>query len=837
MKKFGLFILMMCLSVCLFAQRVNIKGVVKDSKNGENLMFANCILQYKTDTIGIFKGETTDTEGKFLFQKIKKRDLILKISYVGYQTYRYEIKSSDFINGQDIDLGEIKMEVLDNLEEVQIVAQRKRIEIDDDKMMVNIDDAMTGMVSNAFDLLRLVPGVVIDNDENITLNGQSGVQFQYNGREMKMDWDGIKDMLKSMTPEMIDQFEVLKNPGVRYDAEGTAGIINIRMKKAQHYGINGSINLRSSVRDKYNYSFGEGGRLNFVNDRWIISGGYNNNDSWYGQQDKADSTHRYTWRGIDTTFFRGYSGERKNKSHRNSFDFSASYSLDTTSTLSFDARYSWDNSPYSNNTSSTFISHNPNYYDVDSMYYSSSGSKNDGNRLNLGLGYVKKLSADDTKLSMDLDYSTNNNNSYSESEISYYDGAIYNDSFLNRRQGYQRTTDNKSHNVSFRADYYKPLGKGNRFEAGIKSNLNYSDRDYLSELYNGTSYVNNPFETNRFKYTENINSLYASLTNKFFDRRLSVRLGIRMEQTNTKGKQVVMDLVNTLHYFNIFPNVRLGYKFSDDKEFSVNYNYRLMRPWSNQLNPFLSKRDDYNYSTGNPALEPSYSHNISVSYSSNFIFFPSVSYNHSYNNRETLRVPMDDSYGVEYNDLAQITYPINLGTSDRISGHLSYNKSIGMKWFIGLNCGLDYKYINSTASGVNVSNDGFNWNISANVFGTLSYDIRLSVLFMYNSSLITVFGKSTGWQSLHASLSKEFFDKKLNVSVSSSWNGFQQSHSETEYLNYKYESWGVKWTPTVNFSVRYKFGKFYQNKQIKKQQLQSHDDDSSDQSENGNMGE
>ncbi len=827
MRRAIIYFLMLFAGCVAMAQRVNIKGVVQDSQSGEKLMFANCILQYKTDTIGIFKGETTNENGEFEFKKIKKRNIILKVSYVGYNIFRREISEKDFIEGKDIDLGVIAMEK-DELQVVEITAQRKRIEIDDDKMNVNIDENMAAMVSSAFDLLRLVPGVMIDGDEKLTLNGKSGVQFQYNGRELKMDWDGIKDMLKSMSPEMIEQFEVLKNPGVRYDAEGTAGIINIKMKKAKNYGLNGTVNLGSGYENKINYSFNEGMRLNFVNDKWIISAGMNNSNSWYGTYYKEDSSYRYTWVGKDTTLFKYYSGADDATSAWRGVDFSASYSLDTTSTLSFDARYNYNKSPFNQSTDETYMSHAPHYYDVDSSYFNTSGYQSNGSSASFGLGYVKKLSADDTKFSMDLDYSTNSNETSSLSDVAYYNKDNATEEELLRRQGYKRQNESESHNASFRADYYKPLGRGNRFEMGIKSKISYSDRDYNSLLFNQATneYTNNPYESNRFKYTENINSFYASLTNKYFDKKLSVRLGLRMEQTNTKGEQVNNGEINTLHYFNVFPNVRLGYKFSDDKELGLNYSYRLRRPWSSQLNPFVKKSDDYNYSTGNPALEPSYSHSFNLSYSSDFAFFPSLSYTHSYNESETMRVPLDDSWGItDYNALAQITYPINFGTSDMLGLDLSYNKSIGTTWYIGISGGVDYTHIASTAGGIKaVSNDGFSYNIQANVFGTIMWDIRLSAFFMYYSSNITGFGKGSGWQYSNISLSRDFFDKKLNVSFSVRLPQFKDSYNESTYMNYRYETWRQKDKPMFHVSLRYKFGKFYQNKQVQKQQLQSHDD-------------
>ncbi|MBR1627553.1 MAG: carboxypeptidase-like regulatory domain-containing protein, partial [Bacteroidales bacterium] len=236
MKKLNLIAIAILICNTLFAQSVNIKGTVKDAQTNNKLPYANCILQYKTDTVGIYKGVITEDDGSFTFKKIRKRDLILKISFVGYKTYRQEINSSQFDSGEDIDLGEIALELNEVLDEVKIVAERKRIVTEGDKLTMNVDDGMANMVTNAFELLKLVPGVMIDNSENITLNGQSGVQFQYNGRDMKLDWSAVKDMLKGMTPEMIDSYEVLKNPGVKYDAEGTAGIINIKIKKNQQYG-------------------------------------------------------------------------------------------------------------------------------------------------------------------------------------------------------------------------------------------------------------------------------------------------------------------------------------------------------------------------------------------------------------------------------------------------------------------------------------------------------------------------------------------------------------------------------------------------------------------------
>ena len=151
MKRISLILTLFCLCFSLSAQHCDIKGKVFDSERNEALAFANCILRYKTDTLGIYKGVASDTNGCFIFKNIKKRDLILEIQYVGFEKYKKEIPAKSFEKGKDIDLGTILLQFLGDLNEVVVTAQRTRSEIDDDKLTMNIDEGMANMLSNAFD--------------------------------------------------------------------------------------------------------------------------------------------------------------------------------------------------------------------------------------------------------------------------------------------------------------------------------------------------------------------------------------------------------------------------------------------------------------------------------------------------------------------------------------------------------------------------------------------------------------------------------------------------------------------------------------------------------------
>lgn len=832
MKKILLLFVIVCNLSLVYGQNYTIKGKVLDAKNKEKLIYANCVLHYSTDSLGIYKGEVSDTNGEYVIKRVKPRDLILEISYVGYKTYKRRIQKEEF-KDKVLNIEDIYLEMDVALQGVEIVAKRKLIEIDDDKMRVNVDEQMASTVDNAFDLLKLVPGVVIDNQENIKLNGKSGVQFQYNGRQLKMSWSALKDMLKSMSPDMVDQFEVLTNPGVKYDAEGTAGIINIKIKKNQHYGINGSVGITSSMRDKGTYGYTPSGRLNFVNDKWIVSLGVSFREGFSQREAGKDSSYRYTWiNETDTTFFRSIDSGYSNNYTSPSLDFSASYSLDSLSTLSLAANYHHSNTPFYSTNSFVDILQNP-YLAIDSMYHTYSGNKNHSQNTSFSLGYVRQIDTLDSKLSSDLDFQYNSSYSNDISQVSYYQTNQMIEDNLLREQGYNRINDDKSYNLSWRADLYKVFNKKMKFEAGIKSQYSFDDRDYSSLIKQDGQYINNPYETNRFKYHENINSLYASFTAKFFNNKLSLRSGLRLEQTNTKGEQTNVDSINTRHYFNVFPSIRLAYKFADDNEIVANYSYRISRPWSNSLNPFIEKQSDYSFSTGNPYLEPQYTHYVSLGHSFKYALFSSISYSHTNNNIKYISTPIDSTYSFTHSELALINSPVNLGSSESFSFNLSFNKSIISAWYLGIFSTISYDKTNSFGLKEKVSREGWSYNLNVNSFVSLPYKIRLNLYYMFYSA--SYVGISTGysWQYLWAGLGKSFFDDSFSVNLSCNWSLNQTSHSKTEYMNYITEYWQAPYRPYWNLSFRYRFGKFYQNKQVKKMQLQDFDSRTSGQNSRG----
>lgn len=800
------------------AQRYSIKGKIIDQNTKENLMFVNCTLYKEGDTINIYKGVAADTSGNFIIKGIRKNNFDLELSFVGYEKHRLRIGIDKFREERLIDLGNIAMNSTGNLEGVEITARVQRIEIEEDKLIMNINEELAGSVLSAFELLKRVPGVFIDKDDKLQLNGKSGVLFQYNGRDLKLDYTSIVDMLKGMTPDQIERFEVMTNPGVRYDAEGTAGIINIRIKKNQNYGVNGSVWGQTSYQTALQY-YGSA-RLSYVDDNWTTSIGFSPM-RWASKSESREE--RYTSDSDDDTIL--FRTERDNEWiwENNNLNLNANYLIDTTRTVGLSLYYTDGGNPLIENIVPYRISSYPNYFtEVDSSYINSSEHQGIRRNFGIGLDYVRKLDTTDTRISYDLSYSHSENTGKLLNTNEYFIGDI--NTILSRREGYKRNTLSSSNNLSARADYFKPIKKTMRFEAGAKTNFNFNDKDFNSLILDTSTntYLNDKMQSNHFKYFENINSLYASFSNTF-KKKLNIRLGIRAEQTNTKGHQYAIDSINTINYFDIFPNLRLNYKFRDDNQLSLSYSYRISRPWSGSLDPFITKNSEYSYSTGNPYIKPQYSHSISLSHSFKYMLFTNISYSFTQDDINWLQGPIDSNL-FTHNPLALISIPINFGSNHNLNFRLSFNKEF-FNWFrLSSSFGTTYIKILSSTNTAYIDRDNWSYNGNISTDFTLPKKWNISLYYYFYSSSIYGLRSSSSSQDISINLSKKFFNDRfvLGLSLSDLFD-INKNYSETRYLNTLSKSWGNYQGPRFSFSIRYSFGRYYKNKQVQKPQTENFD--------------
>ena len=800
------------------AQRYSIKGKIIDNVTKENLMFVNCVLYKESDSINMYKGVSADTSGNFIIKGVRKNNLNLELSFVGYEKHRLKLGIDRFKEDKEIDLGVIDMTSTGNLEGVEITARIDRIQVDEDKLTMNIDEQLVASASSAFDLLKKVPGVFVDKDDKLTLNGKSGVMFQYNGRDLKLDYSSIVDMLKGMSPDQVEKFEVMTNPGVKYDAEGTAGIINIRIKKNQNYGVNGSVWGQSSYQTALQY-YGSA-RLSYVDDNWTTSIGFS--PMRYANKGKSRE-ERYTSKAEGDTILFRTEKEEEWVWQNNNLNLSANYLIDTNRTIGLSLYYTGGGNPLIENSEPYRISSYPNYFSkVDSSYISKGGYEGGRNNLGIGLDYVKKLDTLDSKISFDFGYSHSENDGSSSSLNEYFLGDI--NTILSRREGYERNTLSSTNNMSARVDYFKPIKKTMRLEAGAKTNFNFNDNDFESLVLDTSTngYLSDEMQSKHFKYFENINSLYASFSNTF-KKKLNIRLGIRAEQTNTKGHQYAIDSINTRNYFDIFPNLSMNYKFQDDNQLKLTYSYRISRPWSGSLDPFISKYSEYSYSTGNPYIKPQYAHSISLAHSFKYMLFTDISYSFTQDDINWLESPIDSNLFL-HNPLALMSIPINFGSTHNLYFSASFNKEFFSWLSFSSSFGASYvKILSSTKQGqINRENWSYNGNISSDF--TLPKKWEISVYYYFYSSSMYGLSTSSSSQDISISVSKKFFNDKFGLTASiSDLFDMNKNYSETRYLNTLSKSWGNYQGPRVAFSLRYNFGKYYKNKQVQKPQVENFD--------------
>jgi outer membrane receptor protein involved in Fe transport len=493
------------------------------------------------------------------------------------------------------------------LKTVIVTGTRPLVEHLIDRTVINPEALISNAGVSALDVLDNSPGVTVDQNGAITLQGKSGVQVFIDDKPTYLSGEDLANYLRSMPSSTIDRIELMPNPPAKYDAAGTAGIINIRTKRIKEKGFNGNLNLaygqgiytRTNNSLNLNYRYG---RLNLA-----TSFGYNLNNTY-----NEVHLNRYfdqSITGISPNFFQ-YSYTRpihNNYNTRLALDF---YSTDkTTLGIGLTGMLTTGSG---RTTSTSLLSGAQDQPDSTILADNRDNRKfeNGGINLNYRHAYDKK----GWEHTIDLDYLTYQTrlNQTFVNDSYYPDGALY-DSTL--ETGHLPTT---IHIFAAKTDYTQPLADGITLSAGLKSS--YTHTDNIADYYNVIGGTAEPdyTQTNHFIYSENINSAYVNATRNF--RRLSLQAGLRFENTIANGHQLgnpqVPDSSFSRNYNGLFPTFYLQYKFDSGGRDQIIFNYgrRVDRPYYGQLDPFLFPLDKFTYNAGNPFLLPSYTDVLQLSY-------------------------------------------------------------------------------------------------------------------------------------------------------------------------------------------------------------------------------
>jgi hypothetical protein len=575
-----------------------ITGKITDQK-GEPVPYANVALVQLDGAL--VDGAVSDEDGSFLIESTKTAKVKLVVSSIGYVSFSSE--PFDLVLGASKDFGNLSIsDEMTGLDEVTVKASRPEIIIEADKTIINVEGTVMAEGSNALDVVGRSPGIYVDQDGNINLNGRTGATVMINDRPTYMSATDLANFLRSMSADNIKSIEVINNPSARFDAEGSAGVINIQLKKNNIDGVFGNVQLGA----QYNGQFAPtaGMTLNVKKGKWSTNGTFNYNE--FAQYNDLEINRNFSLEQGISSFNQDSRITSRYKTP--SFNGSANYEINPNQNLGLNVQASSSTDKTTNSSGTVVTNPGQDYNNFIESFNDSEGTRN---RLFTNLHYDAKLDTLGSKISADVDFTIMDSDNSSLLENSYWSGN--NDPNLSYTD--QILTLNDMYYTIFTAkvDFTKSLKGGKTLETGLKGSWVESDNNLdLSRAENEGPFEPDP-NSNRFIYNENVLAAYATLKGSFSEK-ISYQAGLRGEYSDIVGNSVTLNQVNKQDYFNLFPSVFVQQKVSDKYQIVYNANRRITRPNYRLLNPFVYYIDPLTSETGNPNLKPQYSTNFEMNH-------------------------------------------------------------------------------------------------------------------------------------------------------------------------------------------------------------------------------
>lgn len=736
MRKFITIVFLTIITTLSKAQ--SITGTANDEAN-KSLAAASVSLHKAIDS-SIIKIAVSNTNGSYFFENTANGKYFVTITAIGFA----KGNSTFFeVNNNDIKVPVIILKKASKqLGEVVVTNKKPMIEVRADKTIFNIENSINATGSDAFELLRKSPGVMVDKDDNVSLSGKNGVQIYIDGRPSPLAGKDLANFLKTIQSSNIEAIELITNPSAKYDAAGNAGIINIRLKKNKSYGTNGSVNAGYAVGiySKYN----TGINLNNRNKKVNLFGSYNYNNS------KNASTIDIYREIRDTSFDQKGRMTNTNLSHNIKAGIDLYANKHNTFGLIFDGNFS-DNTM--GNLSSTPIA----LYKINTpvkklIANNSAGGYNNNFNLN---GNYKFTDTSGHELNVDMNYGNFRTQNDQLQPNNYYNPK---DSF-SYSKNYRMISPSVIDIANIKADYEQKF-KGGKLEAGAKISHVKTNNDFKRYDIEDVTKDNKTLDllrSNKFTYLEKINAAYLNFNKQY--KGFMIQVGLRVENSNVKGKStglqqkgsgyVSYDSSFDRKYTNLFPSAAITFNKNPMNQWGLSYSRRIDRPAYQDLNPFEFKLDEYTFQKGNTLLTPQYTNSFAVTNTYHYMLTTTLNYSH-----------VKDVFA-QIIDTAELSKSFitkkNLATQDIVSLNISYPFQKG-KYSAYFNLNSYYSHYKANLG----ENRTVDLDIvAANLYMQHSYNLGKG----YTAELSGYFSSPTIWEGTLKTKSMGFVDVGLQKQI------------------------------------------------------------------------
>lgn len=742
-----------------------VKGILADSLTKQGEPYATVRITRKGEPAKALKMIATDKDGNFKVSMSGNGTMTLTASSMGRKDVVRDFTVTP--GRKTVDMDTLFIGNADNeLQQVVVTAQKPLVKADIDKIAYSIEDDPDSKSNTVLEMLRKVPMVTVDGEDNIKVNGKSSFKVYVNGKPNKMMSDNPTDVLKSLPANTVKRIEVITNPGPKYDAEGVGGIINIITTEGGFEGYTVTLSGNAGNRGAGGGAFGtvKQGKLT-VSARY----NYNHNEN---PENKSEGTRLTIGNVTEASSDLLSTGTNKSRYDSHSGSLEASYEIDTLRLVTMEfGLWGHDSKAQGGGTAQGKEPGTDR-----ELYFGRTATSNDYSRfsINGGIDYHRTFANVKDRM-LTLSYKISTNPQTSDSHSSYLDMRATDSQwqdFVNKLNEQRNDGQQNSTEHTFQADYTTPIGKIHTLEAGVKYILrnNTSENDRWERKLTDNDFAPDTDHSSHYKHRTDIMAAYTGYGLKL--NKLSGRLGLRYEHTMQDVEYILGRGADfSKNFDDIVPSASIGYKLTDMQNIRLGYNMRIYRPGIWYLNPYFDDSNPTYITQGNPELTSEKTHTVNFSYSN---FTPKVNiniytgYSATNNSIEDVTELVSDVTLVDKGlqnptgkDVIYSTYQ-NIGKvrSFDISGYVNWNATASTRIYANV-----YGRYSHLENGRELRNHGWYMSTNGGVQQTLPKDWRLSMNCFYQTPWIMLQGKGNTWLNYSMNVNKSFMKKRLTISA------------------------------------------------------------------------